>query len=87
MKFGYLCGLLVDYDEFKETPNKEKHPTHIKKLEIHEHKMINDEAVDEKCDAEVEEADARLKADLGSFVMEALINELCRELGAVAGLE
>jgi hypothetical protein len=24
VKFGYLCGLLVDYDNFKETPNKEK---------------------------------------------------------------
>lgn len=35
MKFGYLCGLLIDYDEFKETSTKEKHQAHIKKLEHH----------------------------------------------------
>jgi hypothetical protein len=43
VKFGYLCGLLIDYDEFKETSDKDKHPMHIKKLEQHELKMINDE--------------------------------------------
>lgn len=42
MKFGALCGLLVEYDEFKELPGKEKHAVHIKKLEQHEGKVINE---------------------------------------------
>ena len=80
MKFGYLCGLLIDYDEFKETPNKEKHPLHIKKLEQHEQKMINDEITDDKNDAEMEEADTSLRGDLATWVLAELIEEMCGDL-------
>lgn len=42
MKFGSLCGILVDYDDFKELPDKQRHPLHIKKLEQQELKMVNE---------------------------------------------
>ena len=85
MKFGYLCGLLIDYDEFKETSDKEKHPMHIKKLEQHELKMINDEFGEERNEAEMEEVDTCLRVDISSWILADMIEEMTLEMVQLKG--
>lgn len=64
-------------------PGKEKHPAHIKKLEQHETKMINEEITEEKYEPEIEEAETLLRVDLSKWVLASLIDELCDELSEI----
>ena len=53
---------------------------HIKKLEQHELKMLNDEFAEEKNEAEMEEADTCLRVDISALILADLIEEMVVDL-------
>ncbi len=58
---------------------------HIKKLEQHELKMINDEFGEEKNEAEMEEVDTCLRVDISSWILADLIDEMTLEMVQLKG--